>query len=446
MPAPKKRTTKTETVEETSPDTVEIIDGSEDETPEDLALAGFLSEMRGNAEDIIANVYRASGKGKRLGFMFAFSPDEMTGGELMEKIRDEYGPGEYRVHVRQGEGLIANRPITIAEKLDKPEAMEEKADAFGPREFIALMQSQAASQQQMFAQTMAAFAEVFKGAQSQQPAVDPVAMQNSVLQGMVTLKQLSEDGKKPDVDPVQLLIKGIELSQNLAPKTGETNTTDVLLKGLEMFPMLAKAGETKHPMMPGPGQGHTNPPTGIPPHKSVHSLKAPEPEYAKPNTPRTAETGQPQQPDENEMFMLQAKANLAFLCKQAQGNKDPSLYAELILDQMGEQQVMEFIGKPDALDTLAKIEPGVAVYQGWFLALRTAILELTTDENQEHGDAVPDDETIFEAEETPDPATVVARIDDSGIRREGRKGASVTIPDADPVTIDGGDGDPSSDT
>lgn len=441
MPTPRKRTTKTETVEETAPDTVEIIDGSEDETPEDLALAGFLSEMRGNAEDVIANVYRASGKGKRLGFMFAFSPDEMTGGELMEKIRDEYGPGEYRVHVRQGEGLIANRPITIAEKLDRPETEDKKPDSFGPGEFIALMQAQQSNTQAMFAQVMTAMAEAFKGAQSQQPAVDPVAMQNSVLQGMVTLKQLSEDGKKPDVDPVQLLIKGIELSQNLAPKTGETNTTDVLLKGLEMFPMLAQAGQRQ----PSPGQGHTNPPVGLDGQKPVHALKGP-PQQPEAAPGKVATTEPPKQPDENEMIMLQAKANLAFLCKQAQGNKDPGLYAELVLDQMGEEQVMEFIGKPDAIETLAKIDANVAVYQGWFLALRNAILELTSDENQEHDDAVPGDETVFEAEETPDPATVVARIDDAGIRREGRKGASVTIPDADPVTIDGGDGDPSSDT
>ena len=71
---------------------------------------------------------------------------------------------------------------------------------------------------------------------------------------------------------------------------------------------------------------------------------------------------------------------LAFLLRQAATNKDPELYAELLLDQAGAEKVLAFVGQENALDELVALNGDVANYRPWFEALRTAILELTAPE------------------------------------------------------------------
>ena len=51
------------------------------------------------------------------------------------------------------------------------------------------------------------------------------------------------------------------------------------------------------------------------------------------------------------------------------------------MDQVGEPAVLEFIGKADAMEQLIALEPAVANFKPWFEALKTAILELTADED-----------------------------------------------------------------
>lgn len=415
----------------------EVVEGPEDEqeiivTEDDLAeeaeetaLDGLLAEFQG-ADNVSVNVYR-QGDGKNMSFLFKTTPEEMTGGDIMERCRDKFGTGDYRMHVRQGRRIVANKPFSV-------EAPKEPAEIVTPQnnnsDIIALIQSQNTQMATLFQSTMAAMAEAIKGSHSQQPAVDPVAMQASVIQGLAAMKEIA-GGDKSEPGAVEMLIKGLELAKELAPKTGDTNTMDILSKGLDMMPMLAKAGEINKPT-----QGHHNPPVGIPPHKPVEALKGPPPAA---NPVPEVSPEEEQKRKESEMFFAQAKANLRFLCKQAQENRDPGLYAEVVLDQMGEEQVLEFIGKEDALETLAKIEPGVAIYQGWFIALRNAILELTSESNKEPDEPVPNDDP-----EHTDFATVVARINDSGLRREGQDNAPVLIPGEEDVILSA-TGDPAPD-
>jgi hypothetical protein len=78
------------------------------------------------------------------------------------------------------------------------------------------------------------------------------------------------------------------------------------------------------------------------------------------------------------------RQQLAWLVKQASVGKNPDLYAELLLDQVGEKIVLEFIGKPDALEQLATVDPRVKDYSVWFEELRGCILELTAPEDGGH--------------------------------------------------------------
>jgi hypothetical protein len=93
------------------------------------------------------------------------------------------------------------------------------------------------------------------------------------------------------------------------------------------------------------------------------------------------------------MRNIMLRQQLGFLVKQAENGKSPDLYAELLLDQLGEAVVLDFVGKDDALETLAGINPGVQGQRIWFEALREAILELTRPD--------PAGDTITEGEYIP---------------------------------------------
>lgn len=353
----RKITTVTE--ENAAPDEpVTTLFESDDELEAVDALDGMIAEFSGAAGTVV-NVYR-QGEGRNLSFLFRTNPDEMTGGEVMERCRDNYGTGDYRVHIRDGSRLVKNAPFSVeAKKEPDPAQVASNSNL----EMMTMMQGFLASQQQMFGQTMQAFAEVFKGGQNQQPAIDPVAMQQSMIQSVAALKTMSEP-KDETKGAVDMFIQGITLAKDLSPKDGETNSSDILVKALEMFggPMAEMA------------KSNLNAPTapGLP---SPNPMAPPQP------------TGDPQADadaqKEYEMGLQKMMLNqqLNFLLRQAAANKNPELYAELLLDQAGEERVLAFVGQENALDQLIALNSEVENHRIWFEALRASILELTAPES-----------------------------------------------------------------
>lgn len=360
--ATKKVTTVTE--EEAPPEDVTTLLFSEDDTEEQEidALEGMISEFSG-AADTVVNVYR-QGDGKSLSFLFRTNPGEMTGGEIMERTRDGYGTGDYRVHIRKGPRLVANKPFSVESKLEaETPPMNQGMDMAA---IMAMMQENNNRTMQMFSESMKAIA----GNQSNQPVFDPVQMQASNMQTIAALKALSDP--KPDnaKGSIDMFIQGITLAKDLQPKDGETNSTDLLLKGLEMFGgPIAEA--TKAGMLRAQNPG-MNPP-------GLANQNLPPPNPMQPPAP----TGDPQvdadAQKEYEMGLqkMMLQQQLQFLLRQASANKDPELYAELLLDQAGEEKVLAFVGQENAIDQLIALNGEVATYRGWFEHLRGAILELT---------------------------------------------------------------------
>jgi len=365
--ATRKTTTVTEENAASDDDGVTTIYESDDDIQALDALEGMVAEFAG-AQGTVVNIYR-QGEGKNLSFLFRTNPDEMTGGEIMERCRDNYGTGDYRVHIRDGARIVKNAPFSVEAKKEPDPA---QAAGNSNMELITIMQSSNQNMMAMFQTTMAAFAEAFKGNQNQTPAIDPVAMQQSMIQSVAALKSMSEP-KDESKSAVDMFVQGITLAKDLSPKDGETNSSDILVKALEMFggPMaeMAKAN------LPG---------------QSVPGLPAPEtaPNPMAPPQP----TGDPQADAdakrEYEMGIqkIVLKQQLQFLLRQAAANKDPELYAELLLDQAGEERVLAFVGQENAIDQLISLNGEVQNYRGWFEQLREAILELTApDDASENG-------------------------------------------------------------
>lgn len=343
----KRTTTVTEDEAPEEAEYIDVIEGEDDEDQQLDALEGMISEFSG-AADAVVNVYR-QGEGKNMSFLFRTNPGEMSGGEIMEKCRDRFGTGDYRVHIRKGPRLVANKPFSVeAEKEDEiPEAKNGGLDTLA---FITMLQENNKQTMLMFTEAMKAFA----GGQNNAPVFDPVAAQASLMQQLASLKQMSEP-KDQSKDAVAMLIQGLTLAKELGPKDGETNSSDILLEGIRQFAPALVSGAQAMNEKGAPGNAAL-PPPGDP--QAVADAAR-----------------------EREMGLRQAmmRQQLGFLVKNAADGKNPELYAELLLDQLGEKVVLDFVGQPDALEKLIAVNADVATFSQWFEALRQSILELTAD-------------------------------------------------------------------
>jgi hypothetical protein len=344
--ATRRTTTVTEEEPQEDAEYIDVIDGEEDEDQQLDALEGMIAEFQG-AADAVVNVYR-QGEGKNMSFLFRTNPGEMSGGEIMEKCRDRFGTGDYRVHIRKGPRLVANKPFSVeAEKEDEKE--DAKNGGLDTLAFITMLQENNKQTMLMFTEAMKAFA----GGQNNVPVFDPIAAQTAMIQSVATLKGLAEP-KDDSKNAVAMLIQGLTLAKELGPKDGETNSSDILLEGIRQFaPALVQGANAINANAPG---NAALPPPGDP--QAVADAAR-----------------------EREMGLRQAmlRQQLGFLVKNAADGKNPELYAELLLDQLGEKVVLDFVGQPDALEKLVAINADVATYSQWFEALRNSILELTAD-------------------------------------------------------------------
>lgn len=390
----------TTVVEEAAPEDDSLVsyidDGEEDQALDQLE--GMISEFSGSA-DCVVNVYR-QGDGKNLSFLFRTNPDEMTGGEIMERCRDNYGTGDFRIHIRKGPRLVANKPFSVEAK--KEDEKEQYQPQNNNAEMLAFITAQMNNQQAMFATTMQAMAEAMKGRET--PAIDPIAMQSGMIQALVALKGLAAPETGNQKDPVEMLVQGITLARELGPRDGETNTSDILLEALKTFggPLANAAAQMKPPGAPGNGALLTGP-----------------------GDPQAAADAEKEKQMGVKALML--KGQLAWLIKQAESGKNPELYAELLLDQLGEVVVLDFISKPDALDKLAAVNPGVVGQRLWFEKLRDAILALT--DSDDAGDSEGED-----GEYIPAGNVIIPGADPDAVRSAAIDGDAT----GDPV---GGDGD-----
>lgn len=185
---------------------------------------------------------------------------------------------------------------------------------------------------------------------------------------MLMMKELfgtnQQTGPQATVEQVTgMLMKGIEL----AGKAGGTGETNIWLEvARELKDPLAKAMDALQLAMVSRGQQTVTQPHAIP-------------AQAVPVQPQHTQTGDPV----NLQILNQLRMALPLLVNGASKNAEPEFYADFILDQTPENlypSLRDWLIKPDCLDMLAKVEPGVRYAQEWWIELRTALLSKLTEE------------------------------------------------------------------
>lgn len=369
-----------ESISETELDETGAFYTSPDDDGDEISAAdALIDEIRGEDETTV-NVYRiGAGRGKET-FLFSASPDDITAKDIMERCRDQHGGGDFKMVTRDARRIVKSARFSV-EAVEKP-ATAEKREEFGASALIAMMQQSNAQMMGMFQSTMAAMAEALRG--GSQPAFNPTEATRTIMESVAAMKALSDAPKDTSgQDMVKMLIQGIELAKGLVPKEGETNTNDLLAKAMDFLPSLAQAAARA---------------PGAPPHNAPGAPGAPlDPEL--------------QAAQQREIEMNREKMawtmNVNMLLGWAKQGRDPSLYAEMILDQVGEEKVLEFVAAPDALKKLAQYNGEVMAYAPWFEALKREILALTEPD--------PESDTPLDGELMPEgPPDAVQNDPDTG--------------------------------
>ncbi|MDW8259653.1 MAG: hypothetical protein RML32_09450 [Gammaproteobacteria bacterium] len=166
----------------------------------------------------------------------------------------------------------------------------------------------------------------------------------------------------PESKAIDMLLKGFELAKELRTEAADDGGLLSVVRDLLRSPLLAQAvAATTTSAAP------VTPPISSPPFKSM-----PQPKPQPVSTPTPVSTNATSTSGETEML----KRYLAYLCDRAAAGADPTLYADLILDNLPEFMIRSrLVRKPTALDALIADYPPVSEHRAFFEELIAALTE-----------------------------------------------------------------------
>jgi hypothetical protein len=303
---------------------IELAPRVDDDEAGASALDSVLSEL-GAVDQGRILVYRVSRQGGQLEYVATLTADEAQGeASLCEAIRRDYGGGTYRVHVRDGAGLIANRRIDIA----------ERRTPAAPDAGLAAVLTATLDRFQL---------QLTQALQVQRPQVSEADAEERALARIKTMAEIlgPRSGGVDTGTVMETLTHGIELGKQLGGAGGGDNTGAVMLESLRAFTTMLAQQPVRRP---------------------VPARQAPAPAAA---LPAATAPAAPQQPDQ----VTAMRTLLQVLLAGAQRDGDPELYAALVLDQLGDEAVAELLQQPDPVALLLQFEPAAAPHRDWLQAV-----------------------------------------------------------------------------
>jgi hypothetical protein len=320
---------------------------------------------------------------------------EITPGEFsLERVRKTYGPGKYAVRLKGPLGYVKGGGTLDIAPLPEgtPVAAHESRD------------SAAAIIEALDKRSEARGSELKSWAQILAPLLIPVVgswlkpRENQVselVQGLAALKGLTPDPPKPEgleaqLDRILGVMDKLKEAKGGEPSTGAT-WVDIVRDGISALkgPAEALAGRLMTPgvpmLPPLPMITHPTPqgPTSVAPSSLSQSPNAggAAPASSAPGAPgATAPSNGGNTPVGVVSFLPWLRDNLQALIYQAGRNKDPGLYASVMLDNLppGTDPALlkGFIERADWWAQLQQFAPGVTPYPAWFEEFREAVLEI----------------------------------------------------------------------
>jgi len=382
---------------EPKPDNREALDAlftmpSPEETPDDVAVDNLLLDFKG-MESAEVRIHRVLPNNK-YSYIETVHPSEFR----FDDLRDKHGGGNFRLYVygldEDGRKQLRAAPYFTVEK---------------PKETITpqVMQQNTSDIAQVVAQSMAGLGQLMTQGfenigkliiQNQQPQIDPMIMQQNMLQNMLTMKQLIGGDQKPVEQPgalekaLEMLQKGMELGKGLSEVKGEANTTDVLLEVIRNF---------GPPLMAGMAQQQA----ARPPMQPTQQTPAPPIPPVPPLQPSASNQPVPESDDMNMIQKQRMKMGVQFMVDAAKQNLDHLTYANLVLDTLSDEEIDALFFNPevDPIKVLAEVNPEVAQYHEWFSGVVNEVRNALTDETPE---GISEQSTLAPEQNAPDKSDI----------------------------------------
>ncbi len=329
---------------------VEVPDEEDDEDPAEMELQRVVQELGGH-DDTSLTIKKVSAN-KEEAHCFQCAPSDFS----IDQIREQWGPGAYRIYGYRDGHIAIHRKLVIAQPLEKPRVETPAFDAMGLVRELSTRMEQA--QTKMMGE-MQRLLLVVLTSNKQSNQVDPLVMQNNLLEQMVKMKALTGDNGKSN--GLEMLLAGIELARDLGGPTTGAETNDILMELVRKFgPPLAEITMRGHRAAAEPATPAAGQPALAVVQKKVQPKKG-----------------------GNEMLKL-----VGMLVNGAENGTDPISYADLIFDQVSVEQIQAFFAMGDPVATLEKLDPRVKEHREWFEQLR-GYLAQGLQEASEPGDNAP---------------------------------------------------------
>jgi hypothetical protein len=269
-------------------------------------------------KEAFANVMRQPfGGNSRMEFVDRIPADKYDYGQLMHYLATTYGGGDYRIMVYANGKLKANKLQTIAAKV-KPDKGGVTAGGEAANILATVLQQIEANNARMM--------------QMMQQMAAPANSRAEMLQEMLLYKQLFD---KPS-GGLGELTQAITALKELGVPIGNTiehEKEEGFGSLLEKMTPAIEALVTANNRMP---------------------------------------PVDPQKARQSQMNMLQKvalKAKLEPFIKASIKKSAPEVYAEMLVDQMDEATLKQYIASPTAIDDLCKLDERIGVNREWFILL-----------------------------------------------------------------------------
>ena len=332
----------------------EFAEPSEDE----IEFEKFKEEFKQSNEYAKVSVYRQpttrDGRPgqKALTFLFEAGVEEYTFSQLAGRLRDEYGSGVYRIHMRDKENkLKMNRAIHI----EAPKSTDVVANPTGDLidRFSLAMSEQQERTERMLRSII--------GPQSGGDAFDQMTKMMTAMGAM--MQGMGIQQPQPPKTLVEQLTEFKMIKELFggddSGDSGEANIYSLLGKTVEAF-----GGPIAQALAAGAESGDLTP-EGL---ATTGALPAPE--------TKTVEL------TEQEQHNMEMRKNIHILIQNAKTGIPAEQFAQILVNNTPEEKqdaLWDFISRESCVDEIIGLEPAADAYKEWFVALRDAVIELMTE-------------------------------------------------------------------
>lgn len=347
-------------------------------------LTGFLAEL-GTEDSATVTVYRDV-KGRATGsYLFRCTPGEFSVADVMDKLRDEYEGGVFRVVVTANGQRVRATMIEVEPPkksafgfLEKPVQPPQQNTSDLANVLLQMQESNRAQAElmresfmQMQQQNTQTLLEIFK-AQAGGTEKTTTAEMLNLLTIARSLAAPSEIAQGPE-KMIEMFFEGMKQGRELSSDGG--GEKNILQTALETFgPAIAELAGRVNQQQPQPQRR--------PPINQQHQqLQRPSEQIAAP-IEGEVQPIQPQPANQMDEMLVAAQPYIAMLVNAAAQEADPEVYANLLLDQLPHENLREYLENDINFNMLLTYFPPSAnnELRPWFDSLRDMALELVNSE------------------------------------------------------------------